>query len=83
MTTNLLQIRSLQHASVACTLRDAHLLWKAFDDAQPHMQVMAVIVVVVVVMVVVMAVVIIVAAVAVVVLVVVVVIIIFIIIFSL
>jgi hypothetical protein len=35
-----LQIRAMQHASVAATLRDAHLVWKAADDGQLQLQVM-------------------------------------------
>jgi hypothetical protein len=31
----------MQHAAVAATLRDAHLLWKAFDTGQSHIQVTA------------------------------------------
>jgi hypothetical protein len=36
------QLRALQHAAVAATLRDAHLLWKAFDTGQSHLQVTAI-----------------------------------------
>jgi hypothetical protein len=32
----------MQHAAVAATLRDAHLLWKAFDTGQSHLQVTAI-----------------------------------------
>jgi hypothetical protein len=32
----------MQHAAVAATMNDTHLVWRTFDDAQPHLQVAAI-----------------------------------------